>query len=325
LIALIIARQVSQFYTGNEIESIYSNISSGESLYNNYQKHFEENEVGELTLYKIPYILGIVFLKVLSLWGLAKVIINQNTKFYLIYVIPFLLFSIARGTSFEIFELGTFTIFCILVAKRFNLKAFFTLVTLFLIAVLIYNFNLTMRYSGAYTLNQCAGSACIDNNSIFLSFGIFHDIAWLLFGYFGFGLWYLIEFLNYMAENFDLKILFPIYNLVENYSNIGLCEIQLYCGAMWRPSLEMYLTNFGLFTLIVIILHGMIFKLMLNSYYYSKNVVPLLGAYMIFLSMVALPIGGFVTSSSANKIIIILSALYLIDFRKVGIFCSKSR
>jgi len=326
-----------RFYTGGNLGMLalgfYSNVGA-DSNYQEYQRYFMENNLDQFSLTKLPYIVGYGLAKLLFYYfvfayiGFSKKISMGSV---ILIVVLFLLYSMvgmARGTSFENFELLILLAFATLTrAKIVNNQNFYNksqLMKLLIIVVLIggaFVVGKSLRsdgdalgnLSGPTTTLLYDGSSWVMN--IFPSIG---KIALSFSGYFVFGLYYTSElfwklWLNSTIGLADMIIPFsaPYIDELVSY-RIELESLGVDCGACWSPDISGFAFYLGLPLLFVFIY----FIGVLSGKAYNKTVMNFdvgycLVLYLIVYEMISLHVGNFLVISSSNKIMLLAVILVI--------------
>lgn len=318
----------TNFYTGlNPSELFVSLFLESKSSYNDYQSYFQENNLGFFSLSKLPAILSNAFVKLIVILNLYILyLVNdvfKTRRFRLslfLSLVSFFYFSIARGTSFEFFELITLNLFLMLYHSKMTLKefafskGFIKLLLLCITFLLVYSFNISMRYSGGY-IPTCHSSVFCYQESNILPDGV-AIILFKLSGYFVFGFYYLSQFINYVvyeSGNFLVFFLTSLAFFDSSATSRFLCKSHFDCQAMWSPSLETWSIDYGLFFIILIIYF---FVLLATLAYKAKHVLGCFSVFVInytlFLQFVSFPVGNFVGTSSATRLILFGSILFIL-------------
>jgi hypothetical protein len=321
------------FYTGTSIVSSLLSIGSGISNYYSYQNNFIENDLGELSLSKLPFILGHGFLKFSFLYLFFNYFLFQSKKSFLIILclismfFTFILVGLSRGTSFEIFEIFNIILFSFVMSKVqknklyiFNVSNFFILNSFVLILVIFFMNHIIERYGGNLDFTSWSN---YNQNSIIASISPFFAIAlFSLYGYFTFGLHFTSTiFYHLWINSFHgfLTIFFrdgiQLFGISISYREYANSFIDV--GAQWTPDIISLFQNFGLLgSIIFVICLGYFSNYLLKRVYYSVSSVILL--FFLYFYMISLPIGNFISVSSSNQICIILGILLLVFKKKVN-------
>jgi hypothetical protein len=138
-------------------------------------------------------------------------------------------------------------------------------------------------------------------------------VLYSLYGYFLFGLYFnSTAILNLWITSFSgfISVLIPNgikkIGIDNNYREFVGKIIDL--GAMWNPDSSVYIDSYGIiFTLIFIFLIGKFSNIIFRKI--SSNLAALCLLFFIFYIFVSMPIGNFISSSSANIISIILALI----------------
>lgn len=320
-IALIFSYFVVKFYTGQTPFAVLYNITNNFSTYYTYQTYFNENELSVLTIQKLPYILMLFFIKFTIYYYSFLFIIKNNLIIrhkisILLIIISFLYFSIARGTTYEIFDLSLILIY-IITTKYYNGNcplSIMYLFYLFIICIAIYVFylNLSLRSSEFdYYISQDVyydKNALVSQISSAISF-----ITVILFGYFGYGFFYTsYYFLNIWFSSFETFILglIPLgFNIKNDISIMAIMNNSVDQGARWHPDMIIFINYLGFIGLIILCyLLGLLFKNIYNNC--NENIFSHFVLFFIILQMISLPVGNFVLVSSSNKLILLVTLIY---------------
>ncbi|OYU11106.1 MAG: hypothetical protein CFE38_14100 [Comamonadaceae bacterium PBBC1] len=248
---------------------------------------------------------------------------NEKNKFKLTMVflmfVSYVIFSLARGTFFEIFEISIILIFILFVriknVTNFLISRNNILVLGFVIIILsMYQHNINLRYGEAEVDLCISRLICYDEDFILPAIG---KLFTKLMGYFGFPFLYMSQFLEeymfYSLVNFTTLML-PFSPITADISPRFLCDASFDCGASWSPFIEKIIINFGLpFSLVIIFLIGFIYSMVLSVN--NLRIIHLIFIYYIFLFVFSLPINDFIYSVSSNAIIFSVSALYVLWFK----------
>lgn len=314
-LGLLIANQLSRFYTGKGLDQTMINLISGTSNYLFYQEFFKDNFNNISILKRIPAVTGIMILKVVSLAGVAQVIFKRSF-IGLILIIPYLLFNIARGTSIEIFEIAVSFIFFKSI-QNYNLKIFGKRIILLLIfGSLLFGFNVLIRTPEVIKdfSNLCyTAELCFAANQLSEAFPLLGLILFFLSGYFSFGPYYLSILITKQFLENPLKLLIGNWKL--NSSSEYVCNY-IDCGVNWEPDLAYTIYNFGIFgTFLIGILIFKFYREFIRDIYVKKNtsqekMLLLITSYFIFLQILSFPVGNFIKSSTPNIILLTLLLTY---------------
>lgn len=334
MVAVASSLFATKFYTGQQIQSVIVALSSGTSLYNEYQKYFAQEDIAQFSLNKVPAILSLYLLKVSVLYGFIRVtIIEAKIKFLhiillVIIILAQMFFSLARGTSFELFEIILLMWFCLSLRAHLQQKKVWLITkskVIFAISAMaalsLYSYNISARYSFGEIQSCATGELCFSSDTLLynISPGL-AQLSYKLSGYFTFGIFYTSHVIqNYWLTDFSnfISLLTPVgleqTKLVPGF----LCDITLDCGAAWSPDFVSYLINFGfLATLLFFCFFGYFCKILLWKISQGKSIVQIGALFYLFLSMVSLPVGNFITASSAN-ILMVVTIVFMLCWRKL--------
>lgn len=336
IIAITSSLYASNFYTGKSIFEVFSALFLEISLYNDYQKYFASQGLATFSILKIPAIFSMFFIKFAAVYSFVCVLIlTKKIKvshcFWLFIIsISSLYFSIARGTSFEAFELLLLLWFCLSMrAIRYEeSKAFLsTSKTVFLLfsfaALALYSYNISARYSFGAEASCVTREMCLDSQTALHYFS--YPLAMLslkLSGYFTFGIYYTSVLINYYwldgFSNF-IQLILPFASFYENdLVTHFLCDDLLDCGAAWVPDAVFYILTAGfLLILFFAYLLGRFVRRLTISAFSSNDFICYVILYLVFLSLVSFPVGNFLTVSSANMLLLTLVSVFFL-FRQIA-------
>jgi hypothetical protein len=309
-----------KYYTGQTPMSVYNNLVQHKSLYNLYQAFFAINQRYILSIQKLPYVFMLFFIKWVLFYSYTSFLVAKERlcrfdAFYLLMITaPHIYTAIARGTNYEYFEILMLIIYAVFTKarkKNINIKSFAIIGILGCMMILV--FSLGIRARGYYFNNYISDDVLFDSNSFLSkSLPLIAYIVGIMYGYFGHGFYYVANYINniwfYSVSNFITGML-PSGFVITKGTQINSMVAQIIdVGVKWHPDTVNLINQLGYFFFIILFLIlGMISKKISMSY---KNSVAYLTNFMIVLQMISLPVGNFVTASSASKLIVITLAFY---------------
>ena len=325
LLALSLSIYASYFYTGSLFQG-YMNLILGVSNYNTYQSHFASSNLSQFSISKIPAILSLLLVKCYFYFSVYCLMINGRSFKHIFCTFVSLLalvhFSIARGTSFEIFEVLLFSIFTYFIYygahnRRVPLLLIVKISVLIIGSILIYNYNISLRYAEtgrSIPTPGCSTSLCYDNGSfIAIYFPALAKLLFMLAGYFSFGFVYLGKFHSFVIEYTPEALFLPIRFIDLRMYPSFLCNNgSINCGVMWTPSLEKRLLTFSYFGFFVFIfilgkVSAFVLRCSCSEHRFTQHMV----LYFHFLMIFSLSVGNLFSISS-NLIMYTLSLLVII-------------
>lgn len=334
LIEFALADYAARFYTGSGLLDAISALKAGESNYYLYQSHFAENNLSGLTLKKVPAILAAaavkgIYLFVISIFFLYRN--NQKPKYFLLLcIIPLILFSVARGTFFEVFEisLSIFYFHKITSSKaapslNVRIRNNVYLVTTFVILTFLFSLNAASRYEdkSSFLEKTCSlGDFCF---SPYTNFTTLEHSIYFLSSYFSTGLYFITQYILLLFEGKLLSSLLPFTTLsIFSTKEIGLtedlCANYINCGVAWQPDLFYWFSFFG-FILCLFIFPVFFYYLIKLERVLLRNLnlysLPL--SYLLLIYLVSIPVGNFFTTSSSSYICAIAFTLLWLIKRKI--------
>lgn len=95
-----------------------------------------------------------------------------------------------------------------------------------------------------------------------------------------------------------------------------LCKVELDCGAAWVPDLVNYILYIGVILILMgTYLIGVLARYLLKAVLINYSFLEISALYYIFFAFVSLPVGNFISGSSANKLSILFITIGLIFYR----------
>lgn len=328
-----------RFYTGGNLGILalgfYSNVGT-DSNYQEYQRYFVENNLDQFSLSKLPYIVGYGLTKLLFYFfvfayiGFSKKISKVSISLIVVLFLLYSMVGMARGTSFENFELLILLMFATLTrAKIVQNQNFYNksqLANLLIIVVLIggaFVINKSLRSDGDALGNLSGPTSTLMYDSSSLIMDIIPSIGKIALsfsGYFVFGLYYTSElfwkiWLNSTIGLSDMIIPFgaPYIDGLTSY-RLELESLGVDCGACWSPDISGFAFYLGLPLIFVLIyLMGIMSGKAYNKTLKNLDVGYCMVLYLIVYEMISLHVGNFLVISSSNKIML-LAVIMIICF-----------
>jgi len=313
------------FYTGLNILTVLINVRSGISNYYLYQSYFEDTALNVFSFNKIPFILLHGFLRFMFIAIVFRTIVYKVKPTFIdkilisIMVLIIVIVGLARGTSFEFFEL--FLIFLFAFVSKTNLSGHkyllprkllikSSVLVLSLILYFIYNINIRMggdfsffndpffdKDSVIYHISKSAALILYSLNDYFL-FGIYFSSIAIT------KLWF-SSYLGFLSTFIPNGI--KLFGIDSGYRDFVSRFIDL--GARWNSDSMVFVESYGIiFTFIFIFFIGRFSKQLYSQI--NSNLPALILLFYVFYIFVSLPIGNFITSSSANMISILTAYIF---------------
>jgi hypothetical protein len=346
IFCLIFLPLSSKFYTGtyswNTLSTFTSSVGQ-ESNYYVYQSYFDDNNLRELTLQKLLYIILNGFCKALFWYFcIYYYSFNQNInkkRILGLAILYFLFFlqGVARGTSFENFELLVISVFSVLVSRKmkfhsdkYSRSQLLILGMLIFIGAFYFIYSASLRYEVDRGLTGPTSTLRYDPDSwiMHVAPGI-GEMTLRLSGYFTFGLYHFSEiFWKIYSSNFDwfctAIVPFSAQSVFNNkIFNDILRSLGVDPGACWQSDTTSFCYDLGI-PLYLVCLY-FLGKYAQRQYIYGiyyKNIGHVLLLFVITYEFLALPVGNFMIASSANKISLVIF-IYLTVFNKFQRFLQK--
>jgi hypothetical protein len=326
----------ASFYTGKSPTEVAVGLSLGKSLYNDYQQYFAQNSLGVFSVSKLPAVFSVFYVKFISVYSFfllivfPKAITKRNILFFFLAALPSFYFSISRGTSFEFFEFIIMIWFGMSVRNSLSndsgrkvkliTRSNIILVLLVIAAVTAYNYNISARY-GFKEVAECVTSdLCLDKDTVLydISPGL-ASLTLKMSGYFVFGLYFtsvLIE--NYVLVSFDKLFFWLFPSIISDgypFDVKSPCNQFLDCGAAWIPDFVIFTFSYGFVSFCsFIFLIGRLVSILFSMSPSRLDIHKFVVIYLIFVGLTSIPVGNFLTSSSANKMLLCFSFLLYFGF-----------
>ena len=325
LLSLFISVLCAQYYTGLFPTQVFQNLISGKSNYINYQLYFSQANIGSISLNKIPYILLMGFKNIIFVYSFifiickAKKVEIRQIIYLLLLAIAHLYFGIARGTNFEFYQLFLLLIYCYVLRQQNQQKKINILWIIFFGLILLAIFFVVLSARGATPNYYITDYILYEPNEFFSK--LFPNLSiyyMFLYTYLGFGIYYLATLINKIwltsIKGFigaiipPLNVMFGIHPIEETNDLVNI-------GVKWIPDAASIMNVIGIFGLLFCCyLIGKFLKK--SSYLQMKNNgYSLLFGYFIFVFLVSIPNGHFITFSS-EQILIAYTVLRYIFYQK---------
>ncbi len=332
LVSVLFSVIATRYYTGQTPMVVFTNLVKGTSVYYEYQRYFAEAEIATFSLSKLPYVLMLFYIKFMLFYGYLKLLLGNNKRritdkvFLILVTIAHVFFGIARGTNFEIFELFMLIVFVILYKFRGFSKKSSSVKQVIFIAVFgfalinVYYWSVTSR--GVVFGYRITSEVWYNPEGVVsILFPALASISTALFGYFGFGFFYLSRFISdvwFLTPGSVLAGLVPKgFELSGMGSVAAIMKRTIDMGPRWHPDASVFINDFGFIGLIVFcFLMGFIASRFAKKA--TADSAKDLFLFLMFMQMVSLPIGNFVIVSSATKLILVYGVLWLVWTRVKG-------
>lgn len=325
--SIIASLYAAKFYTGNS----FLEVIFGHSLYLHYQLYFKYHELAKFTLDKIPAIFSLFYLKMATLYvfisvlAISKKITIQQIFCLLLVSASTLFFSMARGTSFELFELMLLLTFSmnirglILNRRGLSIKVKILLLSLGALAVMMYSYNLSSRFFNFHgEVIRCATyDLCTNEEALLYQISTaLGKLSYKLSGYFTFGLFYTAKFIEefwFASFQHFISLILPFANLYDPELNARLLCKDMDCAQAWIPSIVNYILYMGvLLVLVMAFLMGILGRYLLKAVLIKQKFLEVAVLYFIFFVFISSPVGDFISVSSSNKLSILILGIGLL-------------
>ena len=305
-----------RFYTGSSILEIFRNIVSGVSNYNNYQEYVRKMDLGS-SLIRVPFalMLGCQYLVMvfsgIEFTMLPPGTVNRSRPALVFFFTTLLvcLFSLARGTTFEFFILLVFFVFLVVLKYGMTPRTILIGVLCFITVSIILMTNTAIR-GNVLSVSLSIDRLEIISNPFFFRSNVFGLMLSTVFGYLGYGIYYLscyLEFFFCRSIEELVSFLFPFIHTIFWGSSLPECNIIAEKGVKWSPDIARLIDSIGVFGLFL-------YSFVLGSLSKLKSdTVPKCALkFIVLMQCISFPIGGFVGTSSSLKIVFVISAFFVL-------------
>ncbi|MBB1020057.1 hypothetical protein G6030_01875 [Dietzia sp. E1] len=323
LIAAVMTIASVTYYSGATPSVVWSNLTSGNSLYLDYQEFNSDFGASGGVVGRVFVVLRVLSQLLTLYFFFTFAVVDRNLNWYRVTALVILGFaslygSLARGTTFEAFKLVLLVLFVLYargVGSRRRFRGFAIAGALSLAVFYFFRFNIAARgarQSECLSLDVCRDSAGAFGPVI----STVADVAELLYGYFGHGFFYISTMLNRVVPN-DLGgiqgWLVPENSFWASGSNaLAAVENIIDMGPRWRPDSAIAIATYGFIGLIFIVaLLGLIAGLLSRD----RGPAGMIGLFVIVVQVLSLPVGNFVTVSTEYVAAVVMcGAWYLYSF-----------
>ena len=320
--SLLFAIITAKFYTGQSPRELISNLKNNQSVYYIYQANLKARDIGRSIasrINRLPYILMLFVVKFNMIAELVKysLINREHNEIIKVFIalISYLYICLARGTSYEIFELLILLVFIYYqridknrVAKK-NL-GFLWIAFLGIGAFILFTNRILQR--GVMPVFEIDGF--IFNNDNFMNnvFPTFPISLYFTYNYFGFGMIYFNKMITQMiSEHILYTCLVPKGSFLITGQNLkAYMEPIISINARWVPDIANIISNYGIVITLLIIFYLGKLSNKYSSFYNNRSIRSYyIMNYFIFLQMISFPVGNFVVTSSSNLLILLFIIL----------------
>ncbi len=324
IVAIVLSSIVTKFYVGKSFPQVIAGMLAGQSLYAEYQEYFASSTISQFSISKIPFILSGAALKFIVLFvPIAVLITNREVKkiYWIICLVPvsaYVLFSVARGTSMELFEIAILAISIVFIRGQLfpgrksqisNAKRVIVTLSLMLVTAIGFNYNVTIRSDAVCMTSEL----CEDKYSLVHEVSpALSEASYRMFGYLGFGSYVTSTYLTQKVFDSPSSILFALAPSAIGYDRGFtlpelLCDIELDCGYAWVPDLSRTMYGLGfLFWMSALFIVGSMSRSILARVVQNAGILDMIIFYFTLVYIITFPFGNVVTASSSNWIVLTL-------------------
>lgn len=303
---LFITNSAINYYTGLTFITALGNLFGGEVNYAAYQLFFKEEVRHNFELIKLVHVTSIAIIKSVAFYCIYLILFcRKNRMVAFVFIAPMVVFSVSRGTSIEFFEIALFFVSAFYIKSKidvaFNgLRIYISIFLLLILGVSVFLGNVSLRLGESVFDDICFGPFCYGN-----ALGSSLDpLFFFLSGYFLGGLYNISTFI---AANEFISALYPG-NLLFSRELDVLCNSDYVCAA-WHPLLADFISIFGVFVIIPLLLMHKIVNMALKRS--DNSFITCLIIYQYSYFVFSLFVGEGIFASSSNIIIFIFTATIL--------------
>jgi len=218
----------------------------------------------------------------------------------------YLLFGLARGTAFEAFEIIILISFILFkkFGKKDRLRLFIYIICMALIFILYFRFNLERRSIDMHLLPMDIDYR--PDSFIVKNLHGVSDILIMLFGYIGFGLFYIGSYIESIWINSPTQFIAGLvpfgYKLTGSSPPHDMMKEIIDMGAHWHPDFVLFNEYIGYVGVLILCFT---FGIVIKKLYYMKvdiNIL-ILAEFLIAVQLLSLFVGNFILASTPSKII----------------------
>lgn len=320
----ISAIQTAKFYTGRNFALVIQGLLGGNSAYNSYQSYFLHNNIASFSITKIPYILMLAFLTIITIWSFVGILLsNEKIGIWrILYIIgiasAYAYFGVARGTNFETYILFILLAYCLLQKIEHglsikNIKYFIFVFIAGIILIFVYRARIMDR--GIEFENTICPEISFDSESFLAKqFPALVNIGLSLFGYLGYGIFCIGVTISDICFNSTSNIIgffIPFGHRLFNDSTLSNSLAHtISMGAKWTPDFINFIDVTGIILYFIIIFFGGVF--FRHSYKMKAPVLlrHIIGA-LLFVEMLSIPVGNFLVASTSNEIMLAFTIVWV--------------
>lgn len=327
----------ARFYTGRNFTLVIQGVLGDNSAYNSYQSYFVQNNIGSFSISKIPYILMLAYLTIITIWSIVGILLSnrKNGIWRVLYVIGVTLayayFGAARGTNFETYIIFIILAYCLLQKsggiKGKSLK--YLLIVIIAGIILVFIFRARVIARGVEFQNNICPEITFNNNSFLArNFPSLVNIGLSVFGYLGYGIFCIgvtISDICFRSVEDFVGFLIPFGHRIFNDATLSdTLSHTISMGARWTPDFVNLIDVTGILLYFVVLF--LLGKFLRKSYKIKapdllKNII---GA-LIFIEMLSIPVGNFLVASTSNEIMLLFVLIWVLQYGGVQVTLSKSR
>lgn len=326
ILSMAISIICARYYTGQLPSQVIQNLILGRSNYINYQIYFGQANIGEMSLSKIPYILLLGLKNIIFIYSYifiickAKKIKGKHIFYLVLLAIAHLYFGIARGTNFEAYQLFLILTYCYVLRRQGQHKRINVLWIISLGLLLVVVFFVVLSARGA-TLDYHITDHVIYKPEEFFS-TMFPELSlyyMFLYSYLGFGIYYLATLINevwFASMGGVAGAVLPFVNGLSNISPIDKTNELVVIGVKWVPDAASIMNVVGIIGLLFICYFIGSFLKRTSYLQMQNNGYSLLFGYFVFVFLISIPNGHFVTFSS-EQILIVYTIIKYIFYNRI--------
>ena len=334
ILILVIALAIcwARFYTGMSPQQVIQNLRNSVSNYYVYQSNLRENNLGDFSLKKIPFVLMNGMVEFLTIYIFVSFSMHKRYDLfsYIIRIIVLagkLYCGLARGTNFELFQVAFIVAYFIWTSERTKTIPVKTIVgTIAGAGLCIFLFVNIIALRGAkYGVIRLAGDAVLDEaNWIVIYSRLTAYIICRVGAYLAIGTFYLTHYLNnYFIGSIDTLTYGCIPGINYFTENYQSCLDPFLDRIAWVPDFSKTIQYFGLMGGgIVFFFFGRLLRMFDGLRMRGGNIYLEMLSFYIVYEIFSMPISRFIMMASSSKVSIFFICVCFIctqlGFPRVG-------
>lgn len=307
----------ARFYTGSGLVDGILGLFQGANTYQSYQNYFTESQISSQPIYTRLHI--IMFLAIGKFTFVAitcdfYVRLDRHSfsgfAIFFVSTLTYIAFGLCRGTFFEVFEVVIANVYFSMISRSLRpntgtktTASIFKMVLLLILPIL-FIFNAMRRYDdpAQFLQHVCSSNFCFDSYNIWF-YGEY--LLYIMATYFSNGIYSISVFYENILAGIGVEYIIPLYSIfLYDTEAIGvrglICETYLNCRFVWVPDLTLFMSLFGIAAFFAVAFLLRIFHRLEVRMMKKGRLSGYIFLFYITVLVISLPVGNFITVSSAN-------------------------